>query len=201
MAIPFVSNKLLRSLSKKNAGAGRSPLDSAKMAMKLFVQDPSKVETYEIVRVFHRWIQDGELEDEKPIDVVSYRHVPNAPWVMLVCTEGQYSLEARHDRVGLRYLRTRPDRRAPKARFQAMLDSVHKAADLLERDTPIRFLDDEIELEVADRLLAPNDERGYLRLKEALEAIAPNDLLIEPRSLDDPRALLRVGIAGSLLLR
>src|SRR5215831_14751360 len=86
MAIPFVSTKIIKSLSKKNASGENTPLEASKIAIKLFVKDPTGIETGEIVRVFHRWIQDGELEDEQPIDVVSYRHLPNAPWVLLVCT-------------------------------------------------------------------------------------------------------------------
>ena len=59
-----------------------------------------------LIPVFHRWIQRGEL-DELMIDVADYSHVPDGATVLLVCHDGQYSLDRRQDGWGLLYSRRR----------------------------------------------------------------------------------------------
>jgi hypothetical protein len=59
-----------------------------------------------LIPVFHRWIQRGEL-DELMIDVADYSHVPDGATVLLLCHDGQYSLDRRKDGWGLLYSRRR----------------------------------------------------------------------------------------------
>ena len=87
-------------------------LDTRQIDLKVYVSGPtngsgrSDFDPQALIPVFHRWIQRGEL-DELMIDVADYSHVPDGATVLLVCHDGQYSLDRRKDGWGLLYSRRR----------------------------------------------------------------------------------------------
>lgn len=137
-----------------------SPLDSAEVSVKLFVEDPAGVRLLELIPVFHRWIKEGLLEDELAIDVANYEHVPKGPGIVLICDHAHYYFDERAGRPGLRYRGRREARASGAEAVTRALRSALHAARLLETDPVLEgryaFRTDEIELGIYDRLRAPS---------------------------------------------
>ena len=146
------------------------PLDSPELSVKYFVEDSSAVRVEELIPVFHRWIRESVLEDELLIDVANYAHVPKGPGVMLICDLGQYGLDLRHGRPGLRYRRRRVAHASPQDRLAETFRSAIRAGSLLADEPALegryRFRTDEVELVIYDRLRAPS-------ALGTLEAVSP----------------------------
>ena len=139
-------------------------MESVKIDLKLFLQEPVEVELEDFIPVFHDWIQHQRL-DELPIDVVDYRHVHNGPGVMLIAHDAQYALDMADGRMGLLYSRrreTHPARNAIQSvaeRLQSVVQCALAACRLLETEPSlqgrVRFRGDEMLLRINDRLVSP----------------------------------------------
>lgn len=162
--------------------------------LKIFVADTSAIELTDAVPVFHRWIKDS-ICPEMLIDVADYAHVYAGPGVLLIGHEANYSLDNRENRLGLLYNR----KAALDGTFQSRLEQAHRAAleacDRLEREDAfhrkLKFDRKRIEVFVNDRLLAPNDDETWRRLRPELEKFFAGSM-IERRG--EPRDLFRVAI-------
>ena len=134
-----------------------------------------------LIPVFHRWIQRGEL-DELMIDVADYSHVPDGATVLLVCHDGQYSLDRRQDGWGLLYSRRREtaERRRHVKTLAERLRSV--------------FLD---AVEVCVKLEEDEDLAGALSFGGDRFLLTVNDRRVGPESAAELRAAL-VDLSGEL---
>jgi hypothetical protein len=151
-----------------------SPLDSAEVSVKLFVDDHATVRPQELIAVFHRWIKEGVLEDELVIDVANYEHVPKGPGIVLICDKAHYYFDVRHGRWGLRYRGRRKARATGEEAIGRAFASALKAASLLENDPTLEgrytFRTDEVELGIYDRLLAPSEPATLEAVRVPLES-------------------------------
>ena len=125
--------------------------------VKLFVNDPEKVDLEAVVPVFHGWIQ-GQIFDELLLDVASYSHVPDGPGVVLIGHEADYALDNTDGRLGVRYNRKAPLSGNNRDRLVQATRAALNAFLRLEQDFNLYFNKREIEIVVNDRLLAPNTE-------------------------------------------
>ena len=139
-------------------------MESVKVDLKLFLQEPVEVELEDFIPIFHNWIQHQRL-DELLIDVVDYRHVHNGPGVMLIAHDAQYAMDMADGRMGLLYSRrreTHPSRSAIQSvaeRLHSILHCALAACRLLEAEPSlqgrVRFRGDEMLLRINDRLVSP----------------------------------------------
>src|SRR5581483_1646097 len=84
-------------------------MDSHKLAVKFFIEDPSGLKTDEdFVPVFHRWIQTRAIADHQLIDVADYAHVKEGPGTLLVSHEANFHADLGGGRLGLLYVRKQP---------------------------------------------------------------------------------------------
>jgi hypothetical protein len=125
--------------------------------VKLFVNDPEKVDLEAVVPVFHEWIQ-GQVFDELLLDVASYSHVPDGPGVVLIGHEADYALDNTDGRLGVRYNRKAPWSGNNRDRLVQATRAALNAFLRLEQDFNLSFNKREIQIVVNDRLLAPNTE-------------------------------------------
>jgi hypothetical protein len=151
-------------------------MDSHKLCLKLFLENPAAIHGEALVPVFHRWIQTKVLPDHLLIDVANYTHVHNGPGIVLITHEANLALDAADGRTGLLYQRKQPfpgagtfaERLAATFRYTLM------AAAKLESDPAFsaapRFKTDAIEFRIADRLHAPNTAETFAAVKLELEA-------------------------------
>ena len=147
--------------------------DLQRIALKIFLEDASKIASHDVVPVFHRWIQTQAV-DGLLIDVADYSHMPTGPAVLLVAHEGHYVLDRTGGRLGLQYARRQPLEGPLPDRLAALGRTLLHAGRLLETDTslpgPVRFGGSEIECIANDRLLAPNRTETLTAFRPALES-------------------------------
>lgn len=156
-----------------SSAAAVTPLESAEVSVKLFVDDKSVVRPQELIAVFHRWIKDAVLEDELMIDVANYEHVPQGPGIALICDKAHYYFDVRNNRWGLRYRGRREARATGEEAVTRAFTSALQAASLLENDPTLEgryaFRTDEVEFGIYDRLRAPSSEETLEAVRPALE--------------------------------
>lgn len=161
-------------------------MESVKVDLKVFLQEPVAVELEDFIPVFHDWIQHQRL-DELLIDVVDYRHVHDGPGVMLIAHDAHYAMDMADGRVGLLYSRrreTHPSRNAIQSvteRLQSVLQCALTACELLEVEPALqgrlKFRGDEMLLRINDRLVSPtlaNFDDLQLHLQPVLGRLYPD---------------------------
>jgi hypothetical protein len=159
--------------------------------VKVFVGNPTTVNIADSVGVFHQWIKDTVCP-EMLIDVAEYRHVPAGPGILLIGLEANYSFDERENRLGLLYNR----KKALDGTFQSRLAQAHQSAlvacDRLEKEMPVTFDRQSLEVFVNDRLLAPNTDETWRSLKPEFEKYF-SGAIIERHG--EPRDLFRISVA------
>jgi hypothetical protein len=175
-------------------------MHALKVQVKIFAAGAPDVMGY--VPIFHRWIRDSVLK-ELIIDVVDYSHVANGPEVLMVGDAADYALDRGAGRIGLLYVGKRESETA-EGPFALGLKKALNACRLLEAETgptvPLAFSSSELEIRVADRLRAPNDDATFERLLPSLRA--PLEKLyagtqFELRRVGTPRDLFSVEVRAA----
>jgi len=132
--------------------------------VKLFLDSSPNLDLWDIVPVFHSWIQ-AQSREELLIDVADYRHVPGGPGIVLIGHDADYSLDICENRLGIRYNRKTIVSGTNRDRLSQSLGMALKACEKLEADPrlngQIRFGRREIKVFVNDRLLVPNLPSSY----------------------------------------
>ena len=180
-------------------------MESVKVDLKLFLQEPADVELEDFIPVFHDWIQHQRL-DELLIDVVDYRHVHDGPGVMLIAHDAHYAMDMADGRLGLLYSRrreTHPARNAIQSvteRLQSVLQCALAACQRLETEPALqgrlKFRGDELLLRINDRLVSPtlaNFDDLQTHLQPVLARLYP-DHQVEVRSCGGSDSRLAVTI-------
>ena len=178
-------------------------MDSHKLILKLFAEDPNVVEHLPLVPVFHSFIQTHAIADHLLIDVADYRHVHDGPGTLLVAHEANIYLDHGEGRPGLLYQRKQPFAGAETLRdglgqlFLATLRVAVRLEDDAALEGKLKFRTDEMVFRVNDRLAAPNTPATFTAieptLRACLAALLPGaDVALEPRH--DPQTLFEVRI-------
>ena len=151
-------------------------MDSYKLAVKFFFENPASLHAQDLIPVFHRWIQARALEGHQLIDVADYEHVYQGPGTLLVSHEANIHADLGDGKLGLLYIRKQPLARANSfsQRLRAVFTSALKAALLLEQDQALagrfKIRTDEAVLQINDRLTAPNSPETFAQIKGDLES-------------------------------
>jgi hypothetical protein len=167
-------------------------MDSHKLVLKLFAENPSAVPHAAFVPVFHSLIQAHALPDHLLIDVSDYQHVHNGPGTLLVAHEANIYLDNGEGRPGLLYQRKQPfaGAQTPRDRLAQTFIATLRVAARLEADPALegklRFATNEIVFRVNDRLLAPNTPQTFAALEPTLRAFM-GELTEGARVTLDPR--------------
>jgi hypothetical protein len=136
---------------------------------KLFVAKPETVSLADYGAVFNSWIQKQALE-ELLIDVADYLHVHNGPGIMLIGHEADYSLDNRAGRLGLLYNRKAQLEGTTRDKLAQAARAAFTAAQILEKDTGLRFNTSEAQIIINDRLLVPNTAETFAALEADLRS-------------------------------
>ena len=148
-------------------------MDLQHISVKVFASDAADFDVTMTIPVFHGWIQRSALQGVMPIDVADYSHVYQGPGVLLVCHEGQFSMELSGVRLGLRYANKHSASGSVKDRTSEALSRVLSAAKLLETEASLNgklsFGRREFLVQIDDKLMAPNTEKTFNRLKSEVE--------------------------------
>ncbi len=144
-----------------------------RLAVKFFAgPDPGPgLELEPFIGLFHQFVQEKQVEGLL-IDVADYAHVPEGPGILLVGHEVDYAIDLAGGRTGL--LTTR--KRTRGLGFAEVLrDTLRKAVVALRaiessRVGGLRFRTDVIEVQLLDRLVAPNSDAAWSALRAEAEA-------------------------------
>lgn len=123
--------------------------------IKLYIENPEIVNLADYAAVFNSWIQEQRLE-ELLIDVADYLHVYNGPGIMLIGYEADYSLDNRAGRFGLLYNRKAQVEGTTQEKLAQAVCAALTAAQILEKENGLKFIGQEFQVIVNDRLLVPN---------------------------------------------
>jgi hypothetical protein len=152
-------------------------MESHKLIVKFFVENPASVEESAFVPVFHSIIQAHALPGHLLIDVADYTHVPDGPGTLLVSHEANiYMDHTVGGRLGLMYQRKQPIPGAESFRDRlahVFAAGLRAAALLAEHPTfagRLKFRTGDAVFRVNDRLLAPNTHDTYAQVAPALRA-------------------------------
>ena len=145
-----------------------------RLSVKIWVRGADGIDRADFVKVFHRWIQKGEIGGLL-IDVHDYSHVPHGPGVMLVAHEAHYRMDDTDGGLGLRYARKRQLDGDWSVRLRTVLGETFRAAHALEGEPEfagaLRFDAGVINLRIEDRLVAPNGPETFARFEPILRPI------------------------------
>ena len=145
-------------------------MNAQKLAVKLFLQDPSQAHGLKLLPVFQQWIQLHAMDEHLMIDVADYDHVPDGPGTVLVTHEANLYVDHLNGRPGLTYQRKQPLPGPFADRVATVFRHVLAAAARLEENPGLRFRTDEVSFRIADRLLAPNTSETFEAVRRDLEA-------------------------------
>jgi hypothetical protein len=145
-------------------------MNAQKLAVKLYLQDPSQAHGLKLLPVFQQWIQLHAMDEHLMIDVADYDHVPDGPGTVLVTHEANLYLDHLGGRPGLTYQRKQPLPGSFVERLTTIFRHTLLAAARLEQHPGLRFRTDEISVRIADRLLAPNTSETFEAVRRDLEA-------------------------------
>jgi hypothetical protein len=137
--------------------------------LKFFIANPEAVNLADYHGIFNAWIQAHRTE-ELLVDVADYRHVHHGPGMILIGHEANYSLDQTGGRLGLLYNRKAALDGAPAQVLAQAARAALTAARVLEAEHGVKFIGDELQLIVNDRLLAPNTLETFAALEPDLRA-------------------------------
>lgn len=175
-----------------------------RIAVKFFAApDPgAALELHPFIGIFHRFIQKGALPGLL-LDVADYAHVPEGPGVILIGHEVDYGIDLAGGRAGLLTTRKRLGR-TPLP--DALRDTLRRALAALaaieaEPEAKLRFAAQAFQLDLQDRLAAPNSEAGFTAVQREIAPLC--DALYgagawraERASAADPRRPLGLSVAA-----
>jgi hypothetical protein len=172
-------------------------MNSQKLCLKLFLQDPAQLHGVKLVPVFQSWIQLHAVEDHLAIDVADYDHVPDGPGTVLVTQQANFALDSTGGRAGLLYQRKQPLPGTFGERLAPIFRATLQAAARLHENPGLTFRTDEFSFRIADRLLAPNTPETFSAVRPALETflrklLGPATFQLEHKA--SPRKLFEVAI-------
>lgn len=166
--------------------------------VKLFAEPGSGVEFSTLIPVFHRWIREKALPGTL-IDVADYGHVPEGPGVLLIAHDAFYSVDNRASQLGFLYNRRTSEDGDTAGKIRGAFERAVEGARLLESESAVglRFNEQEFEVFVNDRALAPNTDETEAAVRPLVEALYREKFGISPkieRDSTDPRSLFRLRV-------
>jgi hypothetical protein len=164
-----------------------------RIAIKLFVDpDPTaEVDLEPFTALFHEFIQKGSIPGLL-VDVADYAHVPNGPGIILIGHDVDYGIDSVGGRAGLLILRKRYGDSSLGEILRDTLAKGFACAKAIEDDgrAGLRFSAATVELQIFDRLVAPNDAETFEAARAEVEPVFAElfgDCTIERAGHDDAR--------------
>ena len=139
-------------------------MNPQRIAAKFFVSpDPTAdVDVAPFTPLFHEFIQKASVPGLL-IDVADYAHVPNGPGIILIGNEVDYGLDSVGGHAGLLVVRKRYGSASLGEILRDTLAKGLHCVKAIEDDgrTGLSFSLDAVEVQIFDRLAAPNDSDSY----------------------------------------
>ncbi len=176
-------------------------MELQKIAVKLFAAELNRPPLTDFIDLFHSWIQatDGVYHD-----VADYSHMQAGPGIVLVANHANVSIDETDHRRGLLFNQKAPLSGSNQEKLRTVLRSALEACHRLEAEPTLRgklrFLGNEALFSINDRLLAPNTDESFEKIKPEIESVAKSlfaDAQITLERDRDPRKRLNIRIKAS----
>jgi hypothetical protein len=176
-------------------------MDLQHINLKFFIENGESLNLESFHGVFNKWIQKS-LTDDLLVDVAEYLHVHNGPGILLIGYNANYSLDNTAGRLGLLYNRKE---KVTGTNQQKLAQAAHAALSvmqILEKENRVRFIGNEVQLIINDRLLTPNTAETFSELKSDLEAFfgtlfKGSNVTLVHSSASEPRARFAVDVKSA----
>ncbi len=177
-----------------------------KLNLKIFIAYPETVQLETFIPIFHRWIQEQKMNDLL-LDVADYQHVPSGPGIMLIAQNANYSIDNAQNRLGFLYNQKTVLEGNNHDKLKKLFHTALFLCQKLEQDEvlkgKLKFLTDEMQFVINDRLNAPNTEETFQKVKGEISSFLNSFLGENAYSLQrpsDPRERFTLEIKNSASL-
>lgn len=177
-----------------------------KLNLKIFIANPETVQFETFIPIFHRWIQEQKMNDLL-LDVADYQHVPSGPGIMLIAQNANYSIDNAQNRLGFLYNQKTVVEGNNHDKLKKLFHTALLICQKLEQEEALKgklkFLTDEMQFIINDRLNAPNTEETFQKVKEEISSFLNCFLGENAYSLhrpSDPRERFTLEIKNSASL-
>ena len=144
-------------------------MDLQQINVKVFTTEDSQINYENFIRVFNRWMAEGEPEEYLNYADYSFTHA--GPGVLLISQSTNYSIDAARNRHGFLYNRKHKvegdNREKIHQAFTETLQRCVRLEEAEELENAVHLNGDEILFFINNRHIAPNTQ-------EMLEAIQPD---------------------------
>ena len=177
-------------------------MDLQQINIKVFTTEDSSINYENFIRVFNRWMAEGEPDEYLNYADYSFTHA--GPGVLLISASTNYSIDAASSRHGFLYNRKHKVEGDNREKIrQAFSETLQRCARLEEADE----LEDEVHLNGNEILFMINNRHIAPNTQEIFEAILPdltavleqvyggNDFTVE-RTSEDTRERFAVQISA-----
>lgn len=141
--------------------------------IKFFIQNAEAIKMSDAIGVFQKWIQEDKVDDLM-IDVADYSQVPEGPGIVLVGHNALYSLDNNEGRLGVLFNRRTVIEGSNQDIVKEGIEKARKICQMLVAEDVFKgrleFSNDQLQIIVNDRRLAPNTDETLASLKPDLEA-------------------------------
>ena len=177
-------------------------MDLQQINIKVFTTEDSHINYENFIRVFNRWMAEGEPDEYLNYADYSFTHA--GPGVLLISASTNYSIDAASSRHGFLYNRKHKVEGDNRAKIrQAFSETLQRCARLEEAEEledEVHLNGDEILFMINNRHIAPNTQEIFEAVLPDLTAVleqiyGSNDFTVE-RASEDARERFAVQISA-----
>jgi hypothetical protein len=169
--------------------------------LKFYIENAESLNLESFHGVFNSWIQRS-LTNDLLVDVAEYLHVHNGPGIMLIGHNANYSFDNAVGRLGFLYNRKSQVEGTNRQRLAQAAHDALSAMRILEKENRLRFVGNEAQLIINDRLVVPNTAETFAELKADLDAFfgtlfKGSNVTLVHSSLSEPRARFTLDVKSA----
>jgi len=180
-----------------------SYMDLQQINIKVFATEDSSINYTNFIKVFNRWMEEGDSEDY--LNYADYSHVDAGPGVLLILKQANYSIDNAYHQPGFLYNRKHAMEgdNAEKIRYALteVLSKCEQLAASAELEDAVHFDGADILFMINNRHIAPNTpetaESIQAALTPVLQQMYGDDDFTVARTSEDARERFALRISAN----
>lgn len=178
-------------------------MDLQQINIKVFATEDSSINYTNFIKVFNRWMEEGDSEDY--LNYADYSHVDAGPGVLLILKQANYSIDNAYHQPGFLYNRKHAMEgdNAEKIRYALteVLSKCEQLAASAELEDAVHFDGADILFMINNRHIAPNTpetaESIQAALTPVLQQMYGDDDFTVARTSEDARERFALRISAN----
>ena len=148
-------------------------MDLQQINIKAFVTADSHINYQNFIKVFNRWMEEGDEDDY--LNYADYSHTSAGPGVLLISKQANYSIDNAMNRHGFLYNRKHKiegeNREKIRQAFVETLNRCQHLENAEELENEVHFTSAEILFMINNRHIAPNTPEMFEAIKSELAPV------------------------------